>query len=156
MAAKETVVVGRSGFPTNPATVASEPRYLLGEALAATPGRLEDSTNADVRSGEKPEDGSTPWRSNFYVTAGHSADGNYYAEGDTFPEVEAIRQGVYVPEAGTEATPEDNRRICVRCKGTGMYSKRKPKSHKPDCTCVFCGPCPVCEGARYVVNEEVS
>ena len=151
MTPTEQIVVGPSGFPTNPTSVSGH-GYLLAEAKAKTPGRISDG---DDHSGDKPEQGSTPWLSLFFVTARHSADGNGYAVGETIPELEAIRQGVYVPQPGTEDTPEEKRQVCVRCLGTGNYSKAKPKNHPPDhANCVFCGPCPVCEGAKYVVVQE--
>lgn len=143
----ETEVVDRRGlFEGNPVPIPVG--VMVSNAVADTPGRARLVTE------EKPEADVTPWRSEFFVTARHSADGNSYAIGDPIPEAEAIRQGVYQPEPGTASTPIAERALCPRCGGRGTDSRRKPRGHTVDCKCPFCGPCRVCGGSRYVVKEE--
>lgn len=127
---------------------------ILNEAVARTPGRMVMGTS--VQTPPKPSAEETEWRSAIYVSARNTADGNSYAPGDPIPEGEAIRQGVYVPEPGDEGTPIKLRAMCPRCGGTGLRAKVRPKGHKHGCLCPMCGPCPTCEGSRYVKKEVAS
>jgi hypothetical protein len=110
------------------------------------PGRL-----SGFDPGEKPAPGSTPWQSKLYVSARNSADGHPYAIGDTVSEAEAARQGLLEPPQASvlSAKQRRNLRLCQRCEGRGTFSKNKPRGHKADCQCRFCGVCPACQGTRY-------
>jgi hypothetical protein len=103
----------------------------------------------------KPEPGSTPWESRFYVNARQSADGHAYRKGETVSEAEAGRQGLLEPPRKRAVTPRQRKgyRLCPRCEGRGTYSKKKPKGHAEDCGCRFCGACPACGGSRYERQE---
>lgn len=136
----------RGGFPPNPHSVPS--RYLMEVTAAENPGRVA------LIDGPKPSEDEVPWRSRLWVNGRNSADGNDYHPGDPIPEIEAIRQGVYVPVIGDEATPDDSRAVCSRCGGSGQYAPKKPKGHKPGCACKFCGPCRTCGGNGWIEEDD--
>jgi hypothetical protein len=121
-----------------------EHEELTERVLAEAPARV-----SGFDPGAKPEPGSTPWRSVLYVNERHSADGHGYAIGDTVSEAEARRQGLLEQRALPPISGGAGRRLCQRCQGRGTYSKSKPRGHKADCACYFCGACPACNGSRY-------
>lgn len=162
--ADETLVVGppklgpnnRGAQSTIRAHVGTVEAERLAEEIAAEhPGRV--STTA-VDPNRKPAKGSTPWRSTVAVSSRHSADGFGYMIGDSVTEAEALRQGLIVQEpvenAETRMLKRPERLPCPRCEARGTFAKRKPRGHKADCPCRFCGPCPECNGARYLTVEK--
>ena len=100
----------------------------------------------------KPSAGETPYRSEVYVRARESADGNAYQPGDPIPVAEAHRQRI--PDREEVARVRIPRRVpCVRCKdhpGKRAYMK----GHRPDCGCIGCQPCHVCGGSERVPADE--
>jgi hypothetical protein len=112
------------------------------------PGRFTDITIP-----AKPAANETEYRSSYFVTARHSADGNEYHRGEPIPEVEAMRQGLVVSdtEKARIAKRELRRRIphgtCPKCRGSGKAARMK--GHKPDCGCPGCAPCARCGGSGF-------
>lgn len=117
------------------------------EMVMANPGRVGAVL-------EKPGPHDTPYRSTLFVTGRQSADGNDYRVGDPIPEVEADRQGLVAHAAAAMPYSEPDHKLCTRCMGTGNYSKRKPKNHPENHDCLFCGPCPVCEGTGKIFHAK--
>jgi hypothetical protein len=116
---------------------------ITSETASALMGRASSRRDRPAPPPPPPRERTldSPWRSRFYVTRRHSADGYDHRPGDPIPADEALRQGVI--EAMPAELPSD---LCSYCRGTGKRSWKISAKHRAGCLCVACKPCTHCEG----------
>lgn len=125
--------------------LAAAPPAVL-EAVEAQPGRLVMHDHPLLPLA-KPGPDDSPFRSRFYVSSRHSADGNFYRRGEPIPEAEEERQAAAIGAGRPLRIP---RATCPRCRGSRRRNDIVPKGHQPGCPCPACATCPRCNGTGYV------